>query len=209
MRGRKNKKENQSNIYFYCFLYVVRVSSFNSPADVCKEMNYGQIIFNNLHEDCTHAPIHITPTQLRNALSNGTTTTSVVIWTGHILLNNPASNSDKTRFSILITPSQTTTPVAGSNMRNNKSESEIVIQSVYSLSHEVSHQLGNPDHYCYGRNGINPCSNSNCDICVYGYANVRSCLMGNRDTGLLSQPDDYLLCTECQARIINHLEGHH
>lgn len=188
---------------------VSQCNSFESPADVCKELNYGQVTFNNLHETCEHNPKHITPIQLRNTLPDGTQNSSVVIWTGHILLNNPSSDSNKSRFSILITPSQTTTEVAGSNMRNNKSESEIFTQSIYSFAHEISHQLGNPDHYCYRKNESNVCDNPNCDICVYGYVNPRSCLMGDRNTGLLSLPDDNLLCSECQARIQQHLNEHH
>lgn len=77
-------------------------------------------------------------------MGSGTSTTSYVLWTGHILPGNPPSSS-YSDFSVIITPNQTT----NSNYVN-KSDAEVRMESLYTLMHELSHQLGAPDHYCYG-----------------------------------------------------------
>lgn len=79
---------------------------------------------------------------------------------------------------------------------------------MFTLLHEVSHQLDAPDHYCYDRDETGLCSNPSCDICQFGYQQARACLMGRYyDISTLS--DEAIYCDDCETVIRNHLAGHH
>lgn len=179
--------------------------TYTSSADTCKITAYGAVAFSNLAATCLHSPTHLTTTVLRNDLDNGTITQSVIIWTGHILTNNPASNSNSARYSIVITPRHTTD---SDNGYINKTSEEIAQQSIFTLIHETSHQIGAHDHYCYGTTSSARCSNSYCDICVYGYSSARSCIMSYRyDISELTDSEMY--CVDCLSTINLHLSDHH
>lgn len=190
-------------------LFGVDISSVNvlhtSAADTCKINVYGSVSNDNLNSKCIHSPTHLTTTALRDIMGNGTNICSRVLWTGHILTGNPASNANSSRFSVIITPKHTTT---GSNYAN-KSDSEVRKESIFTLMHELSHQLGAPDHYCYGiKEGETMCSNKNCDICYMGRTTIRSCMMSYR-CNIENINDATLYCSSCLADICNHLSDHH
>ena len=159
--------------------------------------------FSNLAADCAHRPDHLTRNRLRLAVNMGTTTTTIVIWTGHILTDNAHSGSNWLLHSVVMTPFNVTNP---DNGYANESAQEVRTESVRTLLHELSHQLRAVDHYCYGRNGNDTCSNENCDICV-NKTEVRDCVMGNM--GIDGVEDDEIYCDDCQNTIREHIEGHH
>lgn len=181
--------------------YVLHTSS----ADNCKAHRFGSVTSDNLAAACTHAATHLTSTALRNTMGDGTNLNSRVIWTGHIMTGNPASTSDSSRYSVVITPLHTTT---GSNY-TNKSDSEVRKESIFTLMHELSHQLGAPDHYCGGiKEGQSVCSNTNCDVCYMGMPQPRTCIMSYR-YDIEARNVSTLYCSSCQAVINDHLMNHH
>ena len=135
----------------------------------------------------------------RNDLPNGTTTTSVAIWTGHLLGSGERSNSHASRYSIIIIPWLTSTLT---------SSADIERENVFDLTHEQSHQIGAPDHYCYGVGSSGKCSNAYCDICVNGRTSIRDCLMSYR-YDISSLTDNNMYCGDCKAAISSHVGSHH
>lgn len=181
--------------------YIMHTSS----ADTCKIMQFGAVTSSNLASSCPHSGGHLTDYDLRDQMGSGTNINSRVLWTGHILPGNPSSNSRSDVCSVVITPKHTTT---GSNY-SNKSDSEVRKESVFTLMHELSHQLGAPDHYCYGIiPGESVCRNHNCDICYMGETRARDCMMTYR-CDIETESESTLYCSSCLAGISNHLSGHH
>lgn len=179
--------------------YVLHTSS----ADICKINQTGSVTNSNLTIGCPHNTSHLTKDALHAIMGSGTSTTSYVLWTGHILPGNPPSSS-YSDFSVIITPNQTT----NSNYVN-KSDAEVRMESLYTLMHELSHQLGAPDHYCYGvSEGDSVCINSNCDICYMGKTVARECMMSYR-RDIENWNECLLYCTSCLSVIDNHLTEHH
>ena len=161
-----------------------------------------------LAADCAHSSDHLTRDMLRNALSNGTTTSAVVIWTGHILTNNAPSNASLSRNSVVITPQGLALP------NDNYANAPAWVIRTFSetaLMHELSHLFDVPDHYCYhvGVSSEDPCENSNCDICVKGKEYVRECLMTNEVRDFSTVFEEWLYCDECEITIEEHLRDHH
>ena len=79
---------------------------------------------------------------------------------------------------------------------------------MFTLLHEVSHQLDAPDHYCYGKEQGAQCSNPSCDSCYVEYPGNRACIMSEVcDISTLN--DDALYCDDCEALIRSHLADHH
>lgn len=193
------KKAAERFLRIYNVQVIPNFTSYSSSADTCKIMTYGGVYVGNCGETCKHTSTHLTTTVLRNDLSNGTTTTSVTIWTGHKMKDNARSNSNSTRYSIVITPWLTSTlSTAGDTEREN----------VFDLTHEQSHQLGAPDHYCYGVGSSGVCSNEHCDECRNGYSKPRECLMSKRyDVSTLT--DQNMYCSDCKYDISSHLDSHH
>ena len=187
---------------FFGIQVISSTTLYTSPADTCKINRYGSVTAGNLTASCTHSPTHLTTQALRNALGNGTATMSKVLWTGHILPGNPSSNS--AGYSVIITPRHTT---SGSGY-TNKSDSDVRIESIFTLMHETSHQLGLPDHYCYDENTENGCPNLSCDRCYNGMQRPRQCLMSYR-YDVETVPEATLYCTSCLAAVNAHLANHH
>ena len=201
--------DNYQNIVAERFTQIFSVSVepsfelYTSPADTCKILQFGSVTWSHLASTCSHSPTHLTTTKLRDSLSNGTAINTVAIWTGHILDGNPASNSSFNRHSIVLTPKHTT-----NSDYSNKTEAIVKRESTFTLMHESSHQLGAPDHYCYGVGSSGKCSNTNCDICYLGMTSARNCLMSYRyDISTLS--NDEIYCDDCIETINNHLSNHH
>ena len=190
---------------FFGIQVLSSIILYTSPADTCKTDQFGSVTDANLTSDCNHTPTHLTTGELRNALGDGTNTVSRVLWTGHILPGNPSSNS--AAHSVIITPRHTTT---GDGF-TNKSDFEVRKESIYTLMHETSHQLGLPDHYCYGKDSNDPerkCINEYCDECVFGRGEARQCLMSYR-YDVENTSEATLYCSSCLASINAHLTDHH
>ena len=195
-----------SYIYFY-----------SSCADDCK----GVVNATNLTNSCGHVPTHLTTSAIRNDLisqcGNGTNVHSRVAWSGHLLNNNPSSNSSSSSYTIVITILHTT-----DSNHNNRTESEVRKQSIYTLLHETSHQLGAPDHYCYGDESNGPnnkCSNPSrdcwrCDNCL---PTAPNCVMTYRNYSLEEKLNngtiDSVYCDQCKSDgekgIPYHIANHH
>lgn len=182
-------------------LYILH----NSAADKCKIIDYGSVSNNNLISPCTHSPTHLTTMALRDVMGDGTNVNSRVLWTGHILTGNPSSDSMDSRCSVVITPKHITT----GNDYANRSDSEVRRESLFTFMHELSHQLGAPDHYCYGIDaGATVCINTDCDVCYNGMDRPRSCMMSYRcDIEAVSEATLY--CSSCLFAINEHLSNHH
>ena len=180
-------------------------TQYSSPPDICKTSQFGGVYWDNLADACPHDPTHLTRTVVWQSLANGTELSTVVIWTGHILQNNPTSVSVSTN-QVVMTPHHTT---RSNDSFNNKSAEEVEKQSIYTLFHELSHQLGTDDHYCYAGEGQAACTSPTCDKCALGLMYIRSCLMGRRNTNLLYQPNSNILCNDCKNIIVQHINNHH
>ena len=182
-------------------------SIYTSAADDCKMAKYNQITSGNLSAACTHFPKHLTTDALRNKLikdtGKGTSTTSKVLWTGHVLDGNPRSNSQVSNYSIVMTLSE----VTNSSTHENLGSYKVKMESRFNLIHELSHQLGAPDHYCYGRINGNDCANKNCTKCTQ-HKEPPNCIMTYR-YDLAKENINTLYCSSCLATIKAHLKNHH
>ena len=194
-------------------LYGIKTTSnfhsYVSSADECKTSTYGYIAFSNLYVpgNCPHitnnSNDHLTRTQLKSGLQTSNVI-SAIVWTGHILPNNPVSVSFDSG-SVVITPHHTT---SSNNNYQNKSADIVHIQSINSFLHEVSHQLGTDDHRCEKKAGEVQCANVNCDICYKGFSSVQPCIMTQRwDVESVALEDLY--CDDCRSDIILHIKSHH
>lgn len=198
-------------------LFFLNVSMQNSlyasKGDVCKTSSYGSVILSNIENMCLHATDCLTSTQYRIKLiadkGSGSDTISNVVWTGHRLTGNARSNSSSYGHSVIITPAITSTYDATTGTYVEASYSTKVIENSFTLMHELSHQLGAPDHYCYGvEPGHSCCSNTHCDECVYGFTNPRTCMMSYR-VNVSTYDEATLYCPDCLATIGAHLADHH
>ena len=171
---------------------------------------YNQITSGNLSAACTHFPKHLTTAALRSKLikdtGKGTSTTSKVLWTGHVLDGNPRSNSLLDNYSVVMTLSEVTNPYTHENLGSYKVKKE----SRYNLIHELSYQLGAPDHYCYNEEGAakgQKCENKDCTECTQG-KKAPKCIMTKR-CDLADENINTLYCSSCWATIKAHLKNHH
>lgn len=184
-------------------------NTYQSAADDCKIETYGSVTSANLTATCGHSTAHLTTAKLRSELVTdkgaGTTTTSKVLWTGHILPGNPSSNSLSSNHTVIITPRHTTDSTTFTNL----SSSEILAESRFSLLHELSHQIGAHDHYCYNSStsSSGECSNPYCYKC-YGDGIKPFCAMTYRLI-LANYEADELYCEGCKNLISSHLSNHH
>ena len=109
------------------------------------------------------------------------------------------SNSSYATNTVVIT----TSVVSDWNDTYNKNSSRI-----FSLLHELSHQLNADDHYCYGKGQSGRCVNPTCDECTLNYSAPRACVMSRRyDISTLT--DDEMYCDDCLRIIRAHLDEHH
>ena len=102
------------------------------------------------------------------------------------------------------------------NIKNeNLSENVIRYERIYTLLHELSHQLGAPDHYCYDESSEN-CNNpsNDCWRCDRGLTEEPVCLMSKRmddlEQRLYSGNLEDVYCEQCRSStndkgILNHL----
>ncbi len=186
-------------------------SEFESSADRCKIDLTGNLTLACLDNKCTHTDSHLETSDLRNDRDNGTALSPVVIWTGHVLHDGADSNWEP--YSIVITDcfkvENKHVDEDGDKDEDyvNCSDEKIKQESEYDLLHELSHQIGAEDHYCYGKNESGKCSNSYCDECVNGYSGPRAnCIMGVRHN-ISQRTDNLLYCNDCISLIQQHIEN--
>ena len=188
------------------------VQYFTSTADQCKNQEGG-----TLNSTCRYAGTendHLTEAALLANVGYGTPTLTKYAWTGHIIPdsdNDPrgaVSGSYSSAGVVVMLPRHFLT----SNL-SNASASVIKNRSYCTLLHETSHQLGAPDHYCYGNENDDICSNDQCDIHAYNRSSIRKCIMGeavppyNDKMESINNIDMY--CYDCVWAICAHIRNHH
>jgi len=181
-------------------------TTYTSSADTCKIYQYGSVSSWTIDQGCSHSSCHLTTTTLRNDLADGTPTATVAIWTGHLMRDNEGdrSNSSSSRNSIVITPWLFSTFDDETTFK-----SDVEREYIFTLMHELSHQLGAPDHYCREDYGIDrKCSNPYCDKCQNGLSTPRACIMSER-CDLSTLTDEEMYCDDCMSMIQAHLNSHH
>ena len=181
------------------------IQAYQSAADSCKLKTYEYITSDHLAIPCTHAPTHLTTSALRRTLvsdkSAGSSTLSRYLWTGHILADNQRSNSASDSHTVVMTSAMVI-----DDSYENLSATDVRKESIFTLLHETSHQLGAPDHYCYGTNGDSQCSNDDCSTCNGQI--LPACIMSTRYNVEITNINQ-LYCDTCIATIKAHLETHH
>jgi len=95
-------------------------------------------------------------------------------------------------------------------MQDIESNAEEYLRDVLSVVvHEISHDVGAPDHYCEEDpdNPNGPCLNdAYCTDCHPEYGRAEWCLMYSTErTDLLTCDDDTVYCELCYIDIVNHL----
>lgn len=186
---------------------VSNVYSFTSYADDCRISADGGVTASNLANPCNHSTDHLTTAKLRSDLVSyygaGNETMTRVLWTGHILTGDPSSNSVTSNHSVIMTSREVTDH---ENNYVNESATKVNIESRFDLLHELSHQLGAPDHYCYNDKGTAHCSNENCRKCN-GLSQLVCVMTSRKDIEGISTASLY--CNLCKNTVQNHVDAHH
>jgi len=90
-----------------------------------------------------------------------------------------------------------------------------LLNSVYRavLLHEVGHELGAPDHYCYehisGKDEFGNCYNSTCWTCALKLQVQPICVMTGNITDIEKTSIETLFCNSCKNTIAAHIQSHH
>lgn len=161
--------------------------------------------------DCSGSIDHKIRAQLRIDLIEqfgaGDAKKSRIAWTGHYLEDGRSDSSSASHTVVMAVKEE-----------NNNSGRSIRSLYVYSLLHEISHQLGAPDHYCYssGTGGSYPCDNENCFNCQQGCP-PPICLMSGFsfvENSMENHTTDSLYCDQCKSLLHSqgigtHLLDHH
>lgn len=209
----QNYQEICSSILLELFNVNVEhsIESFTSSADKCKGETY-------IKSACNHSTKHKTHEMLRENIITqygpGNQTTTKVIWTGHAL-EDWQSNSHSGNHTIVMTIDRVTT---GSPNYTNKAPEIIRDQRLFTLLHEISHQLGTVDHYCYDDSYFG-CSSDNCWKCDLKLESEPICLMSSNpilDLKVRLENDNLvgIYCHYCMNNasskgIPQHLNDHH
>lgn len=170
---------------------------------------FGAVRSSNLASNCTHSSNHMNIQTLCQHLfvdhGFGTDTLTRVLWTGHIMSNHEEDRSCSIEgwHYVIITPYG----MVHETTKVNKSESEVRSWSIFVLMHELSHQLGAPDHYCYGKATDPSCDNPYCYYHVYGMAYPPNCIMSEHKN--IEVLGNNLYCNDCYSTIFSHLRDHH
>lgn len=183
--------------------------TYTSVADNCKISRFGSVSSGNLASFCNHSTNHTSTAVLRSQLINdkgaGTAVSTRVLWTGHIMSNHNGdrSNSHSGNHTVIITPYSTVYDVT----YNNKNDATVRQNSIFTLIHELSHQIGAPDHYCYASMAASSCSNPFCYYHVFGMSNPPNCIMSAYKN--IEALGNNLYCNDCYSMIFDHLGNHH
>ena len=198
-------------VYFEC-----DAEPFESSADECKKLLHGDddyLDYIGFDEDCIHGSdsnsnIHLTPEAIKSANFAKSDILTPVLWTGYILSGNPGSVAFNKK-TIVMTPLYTTTETSVDDIYVNKTEPNVIWNSIYSLLHEVGHTLGAFDHTICKEEDA-PCSESNCDRCVHNLTEKRYCIMACKPRDNIEEfTNEELFCQDCLQIIRDHLAGHH
>lgn len=207
-----------------------------SPADHCKKIVTDPLQLHQLDDFCQHVNDHLSRYNNVDELDKGTRIKTLILWTGHMLYerkkdddgnyildgngryvlsrNYPSASYGYNR--VIITPSQNV--IMNDNNSNgildygdtytNKTQNEIEYQSIFSLLHEISHQLGVDDHYCTRKEGEVSCGRESCYECN-SQLNKEQCVMYQRFD--ITQEGSYedIFCDFCLEHIQAHLDHHH
>lgn len=183
---------------------------YQSKADDCKISTYGYVQSDNISKACTHTVNCLTWDKLcfkmQSTYGSGDDKMSRVIWTGHILKDNAQSVSYSNEKICIITPA-----AFRDSQGNDYQGNFLTTEMTHTLMHELSHQLGAVDHYCYKDRPwyiSGKCSNLYCDSCVYGIKGKRQCVMSKRDDWE-NKTKNEVYCDECRETIANHINSHH
>jgi hypothetical protein len=193
---------------------ISTVNSYTSICDDCKKELYNEISTNTMDSPCNHLPNCLSTLALREQLisdvGSGNNKNSIVLFTGSRMLydSGDRSNSDPSSHTVIMTPMSTWPWDDDTNSYSPLAEDDRKQEYIFLLLHELSHQLGAPDHYCYGTSDPNEtCLNPNCDKCYTG-VNNRICLMKSvDDVKDYSGADIY--CADCYNIISEHISDHH
>ncbi len=175
-----------------------------SAADSCKTSNFGSLTMSNLSVfTCGHSTTHLTRNAMKATAGNGTATNMRVLWTGHILTDNPTSCTWFSSSFTIMTPFWCV-----DENYSNKSDAIVRKESLVTLVHEFGHQMTLPDHYCRASSPEDrPCSNENCDICVHNFSRERDCIMSSYRYNVETTIEADILCTECKKTINEYLNS--
>lgn len=186
--------------------YVLHTSS----ADNCKIDQFDSVASDNLAASCTHSSTHLTSTAMRDVMGDGSNVISRILWTGHILKDEANAGSFFSLQAIIVTPRELAYKVGSEYIFNTDLNDMLEIIS-WTLFHELSHQLGLPDHYCYGdRDAVtNKCSNPNCYRCNKGLEPPECTMTRDRYLPLDQCNPIDIYCRNCLITITAHLTDHH
>ena len=192
------------------------VKSYTSCADTCTGV---PTTYSDTTTSCSHSSTdHKTRDSIRNNLisqyGNGTDILTRIAWTGHVLESGSSNSSSNTHTVVL-----TVGMVTDESTNENLDDATIRWQRIYSLLHELSHQIGAPDHYCYDISS-NDCDNptEDCYKCDHKLDDAPVCLMSGRiddiESRLKNGTLDSLYCSQCLSAIhekgvFTHLNNHH
>ena len=190
------------------------INSYTSCADLCTGT---PTTLSHTSIDCNHTDDHKTRTAIHDdgvaQFNAGTDVITKVMWSGHSL-GGKVSASYKFSHMIIMTIKTVT-----DNSYVNLDNTVIRAKSVYTLLHEVSHQLGAPDHYCYDPTSDN-CNNpsNDCWRCDRNLLSPPDCIMTEPKTDIeerCNNGTEYTLyCSQCMSSthskgILQHLRDHH
>lgn len=210
----------------------------NSAADDCKVGVDGEISFDDLDNLCNHNYDHLSRNNNVAGIENGTETSTSIMWTGHIMFDRrsdengnyvldsngdyiinraPPSGSYYNLKKIIITPSQTVTWIDNGTQGAIDDEDEFIPnapnevnwQNTFDLLHEISHQLGALDHYCYDPYNTAGCSNPMCYKCNLTPEGDGKCAMNQRLDVTAEDDVQDIFCEHCIDMIYDHLSDHH
>ena len=187
-------------------LFSETIEYKKSCIDDCKNESGGTNAI-SITQNCLHDSPHDPTAKLREHFNteitnNYSAVSATIIWTGHKMKDEEASNTFTGNDSVIITP----TFVANINNLQDFEK-----RYTNSLMHELSHVLDTVDHYCKGDGNTN-CGMDTCDI--HGtpqLTSIRCCLTGNiygeQDISIISNEEIY--CDDCDTIILSHLNDHH
>ncbi len=193
------------------------IQSYTSYAD---NLAQGTLTLDDINERTDAKTSDMLNSDLVSQFGNGTDTMTRVAWTGHMtgttIYDLLSSSYDRSHSVVLLLGY-----VVDSN-GNNYSPTAVKKGSVRGLLHELSHQLGAPDHYCYGNENNGPndkCDNPtrDCYKCDYGSDNEPYCIMSYFAPDAVYEVSKgnslNIYCYNCSGwgskGIFSHLEDHH
>ena len=184
------------------------IQSYTSYAD---NLAQGTLTLDDINERTDAKTRDMLNSDLVSQFGNGTDTMTRVAWTGHMTGttdNDLRSRSYGWTHSVIILLGSVTNP-DGTNFHTTT----VRIARINTLLHELSHQLGAPDHYCYKDLGNdNKCTNTNCSHCVYGDNDpecIQSCKIRNVAIKVSMGEALEIYCSDCKSCIFSHLNNHH